>query len=237
MLPPPHAAGGRERDIGLSRRPRERSARLQRHRIHSHHAGNPFARQRQAVSHAGQPGRRYPGGLFAHGRRGLSVEGRAARPEKSLGYRQQRADAAPERGACPFVDRAGSIERELKAAAQGVASVILRRDGRNRGIFGIRVQRLICDDPPRFNRRDDHGFATPTELRILRQGSPAACCGSAHLLLRMHVLRGLRREQAAQRMPELRRRFCRAADPACKGMAPLVRREASTVGQARAFVL
>jgi len=37
-------------------------------------------------------------------------------------------------------------------------------------------------------------------------------------------------------MPELRRRFCRAADPACKGMAPrVVGREASTVGQARAL--
>src|SRR5664280_534408 len=29
----------------------------------------------------------------------------------------------------------------------------------------------------------------------------------------MHVLRGLRREQAAQCMPELRRRLCAAADP------------------------
>ena len=47
------------------------------------------------------------------------------RPEKFVGYRQQRADAAPERGACTFVDRAGSIEGELEAAAPGVASLIL----------------------------------------------------------------------------------------------------------------
>ena len=31
----------------------ERGARLRRHRLHPHHAGDPFARQRQEVSRAG----------------------------------------------------------------------------------------------------------------------------------------------------------------------------------------
>ena len=45
-----------------------------------------------------------------HRRRRLSAEGRAARPEEPLRHRQQRADAAPERGACALVDRAGPAE-------------------------------------------------------------------------------------------------------------------------------
>src|SRR6202035_5807092 len=61
--------------------------------------------------------------------------------------------------------------------------------------------------------RDHHGAATSAELRILRQGSAAAFDRSAHLLLRMHVLCGLRRDQALQCVPKLRRRFCTAADP------------------------
>jgi hypothetical protein len=36
----------------------------------------------------------------------------------------------------------------------------------------------------------------------------------------MHVLRGLRREQAPQCLPELRWRFCRAADQAAKEWRP-----------------
>ena len=65
----------------------------------------------------------------------------------------------------------------------------------------------ICDDGPEISiTRDDHGAATPAELRILRQGPAAERGGRADLFLRMHVLRGLRGEQAAQCLPELRRR-------------------------------
>ena len=46
------------------------------------------------------------------------LEGRAARPQGSLRSRQQRADAAPERGACPLVDRAGPAEGEREAASE-----------------------------------------------------------------------------------------------------------------------
>src|SRR3982074_3391551 len=69
------------------------------------------------------------------------------------------------------------------------------------------------------NLRDDHGTATTTELRILRQGPPAECDGGADMHLRMHVLRGLRRDQASQCVPELRRRFRAAADQAFTAMA------------------
>src|SRR6476620_7298614 len=51
----------------------------------------------------------------------------------------------------------------------------------------------------------------------------------------MHVLHGLRRKQAAQRLPELRRRLCAAADPPLEGMAAgRMRCQACAVGQARA---
>src|SRR3981081_914625 len=54
----------------------------------------------------------------------------------------------------------------------------------------------------------------------------------------MHILCGLRRDQAPQRMPELWRRFCATADPACQGMAARTNgREAARVGQARASVV
>jgi DNA-binding Lrp family transcriptional regulator len=41
MLAAADAAGSSEGDIGLSRRPRQRSTRLQRHRIHSHPTHSP----------------------------------------------------------------------------------------------------------------------------------------------------------------------------------------------------
>src|SRR5258706_15772305 len=95
----------------------------------------------------------------------------------------------------------------------------------------------ICLDSG-SNARDRHGAATPAELRILRQGPAAAFHGSAHLLLRVHILRGLRREQTRQRLPKLRRWFCPAADPARQGVGGgVICCEAATVGQARAYFL
>jgi hypothetical protein len=41
------------------------------------------------------------------------------------------------------------------------------------------------------------GAATSTQLRILRQGPAAERDGGADMHLRMHILRGLRRDQAA----------------------------------------
>src|SRR6266446_8868289 len=88
------------------------------------------------------------------------------------------------------------------------------------------------------NARDHHGAATPAELRILRQGPAAGLDGSAHLLLRVHVLRGLRREQTPQCVPELRWWFCPAANPAGQGVAAwTIGGEAVAVGQAGASVL
>ena len=108
---------------------------------------------------------------------------------------------------------------------------------RDRGRFVIRIGRPICDDPSQISR-DDHGAAATAELRILRQGFAAISDGSAHLFLRMHVLRRLRRDQAAQCLPELRRRLCPKADPSLKGMAPrCFGWKTSAVGQARAFIV
>ena len=82
-------------------------------------------------------------------------------------------------------------------------------------------------------RRGGDGAATPAELRILRQGPAAGRNGRADLQLRVHVLRGLRRDQAAQCLPELRRRFRAAADPARERMAArAIGREATSFGQA-----
>src|SRR5439155_10141106 len=97
-------------------------------RLHPHHAGDPFTRQCEKVSRTGQSRRRHPGRLFAHRRRRLSAEGYAARPQEPVGYRQQRADAAPERGACAFVDRAGQAEGEFEAAAEYLVTSP-RKDG------------------------------------------------------------------------------------------------------------
>ena len=96
----------------------------------------------------------------------------------------------------------------------------------------------ICDDlaSDYQHHETDHGAATPAELRILRQGPAAERGGRADLFLRMHVLRGLRRQQAAQCLPELRRRLCAAADPARdRAAAGRVRHQAVAVGQAGAF--
>ena len=41
----------------------------------------------------------------------------------------------------------------------------------------------------------------------------------AHLFIRVHLLRRLRRDDAAERLPELRGRICPAADSAGDGMA------------------
>ncbi len=46
------------------------------------------------------------------------AESRAARPQEPLRHRQQRADAAPERGACALLDRAGPTEGEREVAAE-----------------------------------------------------------------------------------------------------------------------
>src|SRR5882672_3206961 len=54
----------------------------------------------------------------------------------------------------------------------------------------------------------------------------------------MHLLRGLRRDQAAQCLPELRRRIRSPADPACQRMAAgTIGCEAAAVRQARTSVL
>src|SRR5206468_9571205 len=53
--------------------------------------------------------------------------------------------------------------------------------------------------------------------------------------LRMHILRGLRRDETVQRLPQLRRRLCPAPDPPRTGMAAgRVHDQADTVGPARA---
>src|SRR5262245_12946889 len=67
---------------------------------------------------------------------------------------------------------------------------------------------------------------------MLRPRPAARLHERADLLLRVHVLRGLRRERAAQRLPELRRRLRAAADPAGDRMAGrTLRREAAAVGE------
>src|ERR1700675_1719402 len=54
----------------------------------------------------------------------------------------------------------------------------------------------------------------------------------------MHLLCGLCREQAPQRLPELRRRFCSPPDPAGTGMAAwVIGGKAPAVEPARAIVL
>jgi hypothetical protein len=61
---------------------------------------------------------------------------------------------------------------------------------------------------------------------------------SADLLLRVHVLRGLRGDKTPQCMPELRRRLCAEADPAGAGMAAGINScAAAAVGQACSSVV
>ena len=80
----------------------------------------------------------------------------------------------------------------------------------------------------------NHGAAAATELRILRQGPAAECARCAHLLLRMHLLRRLRRNKTLQRLPQLRRRLCAATDQPIEAMAAgRLRRESTAIGKAR----
>src|SRR2546422_8619308 len=106
------------------------------------------------------------------------------------------------------------ILRSREAASRRMKPALPPKHGPNRGKFVIRVCGSICDDPSGIKSRDHHGAATPAKLRVLRQGPAAERCGGADLFLRMYVLCGLRREQAAQCVPELRRWVCAAADPA-----------------------
>ena len=55
---------------------------------------------------------------------------------------------------------------------------------------------------------------------------PPGSARGAHLHLRVHVLRRLRRERARRRLPQLRRRLRGTADPAGDGVAswPLARK-------------
>src|SRR3954462_317592 len=78
---------------------------------------------------------------------------------------------------------------EARSAVSKDVARTLTRHGPIRGKFVIRVSRPICDDPLGITSRGDDGAATPAELRILRQGPAAECCGRADLFLRMHVLR------------------------------------------------
>ena len=66
--------------------------------------------------------------------------------------------------------------------------------------------------------------ATQAQLRMLRPRSSAGFGGSAHLHVRMHVLRGLCRERIPRNMPELHRQFRSAAYQArvATGPVPLV---------------
>ena len=52
------------------------------------------------------------------------------------------------------------------------------------------------------------------DLRALQQGAAARVAGGAHLQLRVHLLRRLRRAGAGQCLPQLRRRLHAPADPA-----------------------
>ena len=106
---------------------------------------------------------------------------------------------------------------------------------RSHGVAGLKTGRARWATPS--NRENERGAGASAELRILRPGPAASGHRGADLHLRMHVLRGLRRDQAVQRLPELRRRLCAAADPPGRGMAsrPL-RRQASRLGQARSPV-
>lgn len=74
----------------------------------------------------------------------------------------------------------------------------------------------VVTDP--FSHRDQAAgknphARTPTHLRKLPQAVAAGLDRGAHLHLRVHVLRALRRGPARQRLPELRRRLHAAPDP------------------------
>src|SRR6185437_16862028 len=173
MLTTADAAGGGEGDLRLSCRALRRSARLQPHRLHPHHARDPLARQREEVSFAGQPRRRDPGGLFTDRRRRLCAESRAARPQEPVRYRQQRPDAASERGPCALIDRAGPAEGKREAAAKELAWHKSREIRR-------RFARAICDDTAgkrttrwRCNFGRTANIATRTCRRIRRKRGSA----------------------------------------------------------------
>jgi hypothetical protein len=84
-------------------------------------------------------------------------------------------------------DRASEIEGDSPfVSGERFAIVELAQDFYFRRVFFTRTGTHFARK--RF-RRDRHGAATPSELRILRQGPSARLIGSAHLLVRVHVLR------------------------------------------------
>src|SRR3954467_9643141 len=90
---------------------------------------------------------------------------------------------------------------------------------------------------PTGKERED-GPRTSAELRVLRQGPAAGCYRSADLQLRVHVLRRLRRNQATQCLPQLRRRLRASADPPGNRVAARsVGRQAPALQQTRAPLL
>jgi len=166
-------------------------------------------RQCQEIPRAGQPRRRYPGSLFAHRRRRLPAEGRAARPQGPVRYRQQRADAAPKRGACAVVDRAGPAQGELEAAVEEIGwhCPVWRKSREIRhSPFSFELRWFpanYCTEPPwpcNYARtrtcrrtRSKHGSA-PTNARSARTVSRTDCTMSART-----AAAGLRRARSGQR--------------------------------------
>ncbi len=117
--------------------------------------------------------------------------------------------------------RDGRSVADLMEAGAHVVSRAQVMDGIAEMIHDVQVEatfpdgtKLVTVHEPITMRRAQHA-RTPSQLRMLRQGSAAGSARRDDLHLRMHLLRRLRGRRVRRRLPELRRRIFAAPGPPC----------------------
>jgi hypothetical protein len=103
---------------------------------------------------------------------------------------------------------------ELDRRTGGGVAYQFPRMAHSEASIGMIEQSTTCRPDNKGTKGSPHACAS-TKLRMLQQGFAAGGDRRGDLLVRMHLLPGLRRHQARRPLPQLRRQSCRASNSAC----------------------
>ena len=108
----------------------------------------------------------------------------------------------------PVVIGAKGVERIVEIELNGSERAMFEKSAASVKALVDACKKIAPDSArSRANKQDNAHAGAQTQLRMLRSGSAAGFTGRVDLLVRMHVLCGVRRQQASRRaVPELRRR-------------------------------